>query len=160
MNIRHAHSGPHTAVHGGFTPRSPLGPHDKLEKEAQKWVAQTFFGAMLKQMHEGAFHSKLMDGGRGGQAFPALDDPRRAEPMARVAAQQEASRLRLAGLDARRRAVTTQLARLARVQPPLENLTLRRLAELHPQRKDALLRLRGELREAVEAVAARARIAG
>src|SRR3954468_11653471 len=75
----------------GFTPlRSPsaahggkLSAHDKLEKQTQTWVAQSFFGTMLKQMRESPFKSDMLDGGRGGQAFGALYDQHLAERMSR-----------------------------------------------------------------------------
>jgi Rod binding domain-containing protein len=75
----------------GFTPlRSPslahggkLSVHDKLVKQTEKWVAQSFFGTILKQMHDSPFKSDLMDGGRGGQAFGALYDQHLADRMSR-----------------------------------------------------------------------------
>jgi Rod binding domain-containing protein len=79
-------------------PTKPLGPlpdphgarprpsqHDQLTKQAQIWVAQTFFGTLLKQMHDSPFKSDLFDGGRGGQAFSSLYDQRLAERMAKGA---------------------------------------------------------------------------
>ena len=59
--------------------------HDQLTKQAQIWVAQTFFGTLLKQMHDSPFKSDLLDGGRGGQAFSSLYDQRLAERMAKGA---------------------------------------------------------------------------
>ena len=74
----------------GFTPlRSPglahgkLTDHDKLVKQTQKWVAQSFFGTILKQMHDSPFKSDMLDGGRGGQAFGALYDQHLADRMSR-----------------------------------------------------------------------------
>ncbi len=49
--------------------------------QAQKWVAQTFYGTLLKQMHESPFKSKMFDGGRGGQVFSSLLDQRLADRM-------------------------------------------------------------------------------
>lgn len=57
--------------------------HAKIVKEAQKWVAQTFYGTLLKQVRESPFHSDKFDGGRGGQAFGSLMDQQLAEHMAR-----------------------------------------------------------------------------
>src|SRR6266404_402001 len=57
--------------------------HDQLVKQTQKWVAQTFYGTLLKQVRQSPFHSKLFDGGRGGQAFGSLYDQQMAEHMAR-----------------------------------------------------------------------------
>jgi Rod binding domain-containing protein len=55
----------------------------KLFKTAQKWVSQTFFGTLLKQMHDSPFKSDLFSGGRGAQAFSPLYDQHLAERMAR-----------------------------------------------------------------------------
>jgi len=56
--------------------------HDKLIKTTRTWVAQTFYGEMLKQMHNSPFKSDMLDGGRGGQAFARQLDQRLAERMA------------------------------------------------------------------------------
>src|SRR5438874_13791751 len=69
-----------TQSHGA---KRPLSNHDKLVKQAQIWVGQTFFGTLLKQMRESPFKSELFDGGRGGQAFGALYDQHLAERMSR-----------------------------------------------------------------------------
>lgn len=46
----------------------------QVRKQTEKWVSETFYGAMLKQMHNSPFKSKLFDGGRGAEAFePMLD---------------------------------------------------------------------------------------
>ncbi|HSU66859.1 MAG TPA: rod-binding protein [Tepidisphaeraceae bacterium] len=65
--------------------RSPAIPseHERVIKETQKWVAQTFYGTLLKQVRQSPFHSDMLDGGRGGQAFGALMDQHLAEHMAR-----------------------------------------------------------------------------
>jgi Rod binding domain-containing protein len=62
----------------------PTAPtqHDKLVHNARVWVAQTFFGQMLKQMRESPFKSDLFNGGRGGEAFANQLDQRLAERMA------------------------------------------------------------------------------
>jgi Rod binding domain-containing protein len=57
--------------------------HAQLTDQTQKWVAQTFFGQMLKQMRDSPFKSKLFDGGRGGEMFQQMADQRTAESMAR-----------------------------------------------------------------------------
>ena len=49
--------------------RPAAAEHDQLTQQAQKWVAQTFFGTLLKQMHDSPFKSELFSGGRGGEAF-------------------------------------------------------------------------------------------
>src|SRR5579864_715230 len=64
------------------------GQHDQLVKQAQKWVAQTFYGTLLKQVRQSPFHSKLFDGGRGGQAWGSMYDQQLAEHMARSSGQK------------------------------------------------------------------------
>ena len=64
---------------------STVPQHDRLVKQTQTWVAQTFFGTLMKQMHDSPFKSELFDGGRGGQAFGALYDQHLAERMAKGA---------------------------------------------------------------------------
>lgn len=56
--------------------------HEKLVKGARMWVAQSFFGEMLKQMRNSPFKSELFEGGRGGQAFQGQFDQKLAERMA------------------------------------------------------------------------------
>ena len=65
--------------------RAPKTEHDKIEETARKWVAQTFYGTMLKQMRESPFKSDLFAGGRGGQAFSSLLDQHLADHMSRAA---------------------------------------------------------------------------
>jgi Rod binding domain-containing protein len=68
---------------------TPLTPHQRqLGRQAQKWVSQTFFGTLMKQMHDSPFKSNLLDGGRGGQAFQPLMDQHLAERMSRGAGQK------------------------------------------------------------------------
>ena len=59
--------------------------HEKLVKQTQTWVAQTFFGTLLKQMRNSPFKSELMEGGKGGETFAALQDQHLAEHMTRGA---------------------------------------------------------------------------
>ncbi|HZZ43230.1 MAG TPA: rod-binding protein [Tepidisphaeraceae bacterium] len=58
-------------------------PHAQLVAQTQKWVAQTFYGTILKQMHNSPFKSEIFDGGRGGEAFSGLMDQHLAERMAK-----------------------------------------------------------------------------
>jgi hypothetical protein len=78
-----------------FTPATPTiaaGANDKqLFQTAQKWVSQTFFGTLLKQMHDSPFKSELWSGGRGGQAFSPLYDQHLAERMAKASGRPLAS---------------------------------------------------------------------
>ena len=57
--------------------------HEQLGEQTAKWVSQTFFGQMLKQMRDSPFKSKLFDGGHGGEAFQQMADQRLADAMAR-----------------------------------------------------------------------------
>ena len=59
--------------------------HDRLVKQSETWVAQTFFGTLLKQMEESPFKSDLFSGGRGGQAFSSLYHQQLTDRMARGA---------------------------------------------------------------------------
>lgn len=77
--------------------------------------------------------------------------------MDAAANQQEASRLRIATLENKRKAVVLQLAKLLKVNSPL---TLAHLAELNPQRGEGLLRLRDELRNAIKQITERSHVAG
>jgi Rod binding domain-containing protein len=58
---------------------------DRLTKETEQWVSQTFFATMLKQMRESPFRSDLFSGGRAGQAYGALYDQHLAAQMGRGA---------------------------------------------------------------------------
>lgn len=62
---------------------APPSQHEQLEEQARKWVATTFYGTLLKQMHDDPFRSQLFDGGRGGQAFSTMLDQHLAERMTR-----------------------------------------------------------------------------
>jgi|GEM_PF-1383217 len=57
--------------------------HNELVKQTQKWVAQSFYGTLFKQMRDDPFRSKLFDGGRGGQVFEQMLDDRLADHMTR-----------------------------------------------------------------------------
>ena len=59
--------------------------HDRLLAQTEKWVAQTFFGTLLKQMENSPFKSDLLSGGRGGQAFSSLYHQQLTERMAHSA---------------------------------------------------------------------------
>jgi Rod binding domain-containing protein len=65
--------------------RQPTNENDKIHETARKWVAQTFYGAMLKQMRESPFKSEIFSGGRGGQAFATMLDQHLADHMSRSA---------------------------------------------------------------------------
>jgi Rod binding domain-containing protein len=88
----------HTAVTAGALVRYPpqaaqnKSPgqiqHEQLTNAAQKWVAETFFGTLLKQMHNSPFKSELFSGGRGGEAFSSLYDQHLADRMARASGRR------------------------------------------------------------------------
>jgi Rod binding domain-containing protein len=59
--------------------------HEQLVHSTRQWVAQAFFGTLMKQMRESPFKSDLFEGGRGGQAFTSLYDQRLVEQMSRGA---------------------------------------------------------------------------
>jgi Rod binding domain-containing protein len=59
--------------------------HEQLVKQTQTWVAQTFFGTLLKQMRNSPFKSELLEGGKGGEMFAGLQDQHLAEHMTRGA---------------------------------------------------------------------------
>ena len=59
--------------------------HDRVVAQTQKWVAQTFFGTLMKQMRDSPFRSDLFEGGRGGQAFASMYDQKLVEQMSRGA---------------------------------------------------------------------------
>ncbi len=62
-----------------------LTRHKELVHTTQKWVAQSFYGTLLKQLRQDPFRSDLFDGGRGGQVFTELFDQQISERMARGA---------------------------------------------------------------------------
>jgi hypothetical protein len=71
-----------------LVPHNTKGPRteeDKVTATARKWISQTFYGTLLKQMRSSPFKSELFEGGRGGQAFAPLLDQHLADHMARGA---------------------------------------------------------------------------
>ncbi len=67
---------------------SQLSQHDAITQQAQKWVAQTFYGTLMKQMHDSPFKSELFSGGRGAQAFQPLMDQHLIDHMAHSSSQK------------------------------------------------------------------------
>ena len=59
--------------------------HTRLVDQTRKWVAQTFFGTLMKQMEDSPFKSDLFSGGRGGEAFSSLYHQQLVDRMARAA---------------------------------------------------------------------------
>src|ERR1700754_2431680 len=72
--------------------------------------------------------------------------------------QQEACRLRVTVLENKRRAIVINMGKALRVDPNSLNLT--KIAELHPPRKDALLKLRAEMKDLATRIPHRTRVAG
>ena len=67
-------------------PATPsAGQREQLVEQTQKWVAQTFFGTLMKQMEDSPFKSDLFSGGRGGEAFSSLYHQQLVDRMARAA---------------------------------------------------------------------------
>jgi Rod binding domain-containing protein len=67
---------------------APLTPaavkqHEALVHQTEKWVAQSFYGTLLKQMRDDPFQSDLFSGGSGGKAFSAMFDQELAQRMSR-----------------------------------------------------------------------------
>jgi hypothetical protein len=67
---------------------SPAEQEDKVAEMAQRWVAQTFYGTLLRQMRNSPFKSELFEGGRGGQAFAPLLDQRLIDSMSKGTAKR------------------------------------------------------------------------
>ena len=70
---------------------------------------------------------------------------------------QEACRLRIATLEAKRRGVVQLLTRGMKVEGPV---TVTKLATLYPQRGEALLKLRDELKAVATTISTRTKVAG
>lgn len=51
----------------------------QIDKQTRKWVSETFYGSLLKQMRNSPFKSKIFDGGRGAEAFSPLLDQQLAD---------------------------------------------------------------------------------
>jgi Rod binding domain-containing protein len=73
---------------GMATQSTAAAHHAAAVKQTQKWVSQTFFGTMLKQMRNSPFKSEMFEGGRGGQAFQEMYDQQLADHMARGAGKK------------------------------------------------------------------------
>ena len=63
----------------------PPTQHEQLVDQTRTWVAQTFFGTLLKQMRDSPFKSDLFSGGQGGETFASLHDQQLALHMTRGA---------------------------------------------------------------------------
>ena len=67
---------------------SPAEQQDKVTETAQRWVAQTFYGTLMRQMRNSPFKSDLFEGGRGGQAIAPLLDQRLIDSMSKGTAKR------------------------------------------------------------------------
>ena len=76
------------AAPGGRTSSAPDARRAELTKQAQRLVSQTFFGTLLRQMHQSPFKSDLFSGGRGADAFTPMLDAQLADRMARGAGRR------------------------------------------------------------------------
>ncbi len=70
-----------------------LSQDDKLEAAARQLVGSTFFGTLLKQMHDSPFKSEIFSGGRGEQAFSPLMDQHLVDRMSRTAGDKLVRRI-------------------------------------------------------------------
>lgn len=71
-----------------ITPLTAAKKSEQLTHQAQKLVAQTFYGTLMKQMHDSPFKSQIMDGGRGGQAFQPLMDQHLIDRMSKSSSKK------------------------------------------------------------------------
>src|SRR5205085_104983 len=84
----------------------------------------------------------------------------KVQPIEDITGLQESTRLRIATLDTKRRALVQQIARLMRVELDARGeLTLTRLAEMFPQRSKELRALRDQLKDVLLKTQARTTIA-
>src|SRR5437764_11427692 len=99
-------------------------------------------------------HRKLLDQVRGHEAALRSFD---YKAMDALATQQGATRLRIGAWETRRKAAVLQIVRSMRLDP---NVSLGRIADLHPQRREMLLKLRAELKSLAEQIAGRTKVSG
>jgi hypothetical protein len=76
-------------IPGARRGKANVSQHEALTEQAQKWVAQTFYGTLLKQMHDSPFKSELFAGGRGAEAFQPLMDQHLIDRMAKSSKNQK-----------------------------------------------------------------------
>ena len=105
------HSQPTHHVRGKAAgPVSEAEHHAQLKDQAQKWVAATFYGTLLKQMRNDPFKDKTMDGGRGGEVFGEMFDQRMAEHMSKSSGSKLVNTLvkKMEGKEAYRKQVKAE----------------------------------------------------
>jgi hypothetical protein len=74
-----------------------------------------------------------------------------------ISGMQEACRLRISTLETKRRMLVGQIARAAKINGEMK---IDRVAELFPERKTELLRLKNELHAIIKTIADRTRVSG
>jgi Rod binding domain-containing protein len=118
--------------------------HEQLVKQTQTWVAQTFFGTLLKQMRNSPFKSELFSGGQGGQAFGDLQDQHMAEHMTRGAGMKLVNGIvrRIEANAAYRKQQQQKTSDAQSIQPTAQsdNQTNGRRRDLEPHDKPRVLR--------------------
>jgi ElaB/YqjD/DUF883 family membrane-anchored ribosome-binding protein len=107
---------------------------------------------ILQQLY--AEHRKLLTYVEAQQAAMKKLDLKTMDDAARL---QEACRLRILVLETRRKGLVIQISKLLRVQG---ELTVTKLADLHPPRAEALKKLRDDLRGVAEQIRQRTQVAG
>jgi Rod binding domain-containing protein len=72
------------------TLRKPVTQDEQqaLRAAAEKFVGQTFFAPMLRQMRNSPFKNEVLSGGRGGEVFSSMLDGMISERMGRGAGGQ------------------------------------------------------------------------
>ena len=99
-------------------------------------------------------HSRLLQLVTKHEAAMKAFDLRAMDDLGR---EQDASRIRVVGLDQRRRLIVLALAKTLNVQG---EPTLKQLAALHPEHATSLLALRTELKQVVEQTSLRTFVGG
>ena len=107
---------------------------------------ETVLVQMIVEHHKLAAHVEKHEAAMKAFDLKAMDEAGRL---------QEAARVRIALLEQRRRSSAAQIGRMLNVSG---EITIAKLAELHPARAPTLLRLRTELRAAIEQVTARTNV--
>lgn len=100
-------------------------------------------------------HQKLLAHVELQQAAMRAFDLRAMDQAAKL---QEAARLRIASLETRRRSVVLQMVRLLKIND--SDLTIAKLVQMNPARADELLKLRDELKTAVQQIAQKTHVSG
>lgn len=89
-----------------------LTEQQRVEAKVRTWVAQTFFGTLMKQLRDSPFKDEKFSGGKGGDAYGSLYDQQIVQRMAVGAGSKLVSQITKKILngnvtDARKAYVTT-----------------------------------------------------